>query len=434
MRIAVARVMLARPMVQGPLVLHVAMAIRDAAGVHARPGAVAVADGRIVSAGRIDEVRRAIGRRADDEFDHGAALLLPAFVNAHAHLDLAALGPRAHGGSFARWASDVMRDRPRTADAVATAVVTGLQASHAAGVGWLGDIAGSEAAVLARLGADRSHSPDGVSWLECFGIGADAEAAADRAEARLLALREALAPDSAREALRIDLQPHAPYSAGLALYVRSARLGAPSTHLAETLEEARFVRDGDGPFAELLRSIGKWDDSIRGQQCSPVQSLAPALASSRWVLAHGNYLDDRDVDLLASWPGVSLAYCPIASEYFGHRDHRYRELLARGVNVCLGTDSVLCQPPSEPAPHGLLPQLRRLWTRDRTDPEKLLAMATVHGARALGLVRGAATLSVGAPARLSVLALDARVARDAQTDAWRAALSGDAPLRAVEAM
>ncbi len=100
---------------------------------------------------------------------------------------------------------------------------------------------------------------------------------------------------------------------------------------------------------------------------------------------------------------MSIAYCPIASEYFGHRGHRYRELLARGVNVCLGTDSMLCQPPDEPQPHGILAQMRRLLERDDVAPGLLLAMATVNGAKALGLPAGTATLRPGAEAVMQVL-------------------------------
>ena len=407
-----------------PVVLHRAAAVRDALGTHAQPGAVAVCDGRILAAGRVDDVARALARQPDCELDHGSVVLMPAFVNAHAHLDLAAIGPRPFDGSFADWAAAVAHDRPPDPDAIAAALAQGLAASQQAGVGWVGDIAGSEHAVRAWLALDPTEVPGGVSWLECFGIGRRQHAAADRAEALLTALRAA-APATSR--VRVDLQPHAPFSAGPALYARAMALGAPATHLAETPEEHRFVAHGDGPLADLLRSFGSWDDSIVAQHCSPVRALADQLACGSWVLAHCNYLDDDDLDLLAARPGVSIAYCPVASEYFGHVGHRYSELLARGVNVCLGTDSVLCQPADEPQPHGILAQARRLWRRDRTDPDLLLAMATVRGARALGLPPRTATLTPGAPAVLCTI----ECAPDAGLDAWTQALDGCAPLLAV---
>src|SRR5690606_38178109 len=142
-------------------------------------------------------------------------------------------------------------------------------------------------------------------------------------------------------------QPHAPYSCGSRLYDAAADLGLPlATHLAETIEEITFVRTGEGPFADLLRRIGVWDASITGCGLHPVDALAPALERGPWIAAHLNYIEARHIELLGRL-GVSAAYCPRASEYFSHpaegeAPHRYREMLAAGVNVALGTDSIVC--------------------------------------------------------------------------------------------
>lgn len=393
-------------------VLHVAAAIRDAAGNAARPGAVAVCGERIVAAGRPEDVRaHALDRTPDRVVDHGSVLLLPAFVNAHAHLDLTSIGPRPFEGTFLDWVGLVMRERPTERDAIRAAVEHGLRLSRESGVGWVGDIAGSSEAVLARAEADERDRVPGVSWLEVFGIGSRTEAGIAQAEARLAELRGAC---EGVTDLRVDLQPHAPYSAGLGLFERAAELGAPSTHLAETLAELEFVDSATGPFRDLLTQLRGEDLALVGSGTSPVQAFAKALRRSRWVLAHCNYVDDADLELLARCPGVTVAYCPIASEYFGHHGHRYRDMLARGVPVALGTDSILCQPQGEPTPLGILPACRRLRARDRTDGDTLLAMATVHGARALGLEAGAATLRPGAPARFATAPIDPSDA----TDPW----------------
>src|SRR5690606_15359883 len=173
---------------------------------------------------------------------------------------------------------------------------------------------------------------------------------------------------------------------------------------------------------------GKWDASIAPLATTPVRALGAVLERAPCVLAHCNYLDDDDVALLAR-PRVPVAYCPVASEYFGHRGHRYRDLLAAGVNVCLGTDSILCQPLTEPEPHGILPQVRRLHVRDGTRADLLLEMATVRGARALGLEPHAATLRSGAPARLAAAAFDA----NDPTDPLLQVLENDATLRPLDA-
>jgi cytosine/adenosine deaminase-related metal-dependent hydrolase len=226
----------------------------------------------------------------------------------------------------------------------------------------------------------------------------------------------------------LGLQPHAPYSAGIELYDAAERAqprGPLSTHLAETPEEARFVRSADGPFAELLRRLGKWDDSIRPTGLSPVQLAAPHLGP-RWIAAHCNYVNDADIALLAE-RGISVAYCPLASEYFGHAGHRYRDLLAAGVNVCLGTDSILGQPAGSAQPLGILPALRRLFARDGTHPGVLLEMATTRGLRALQIDDTLGTLRPGAPARLIAVEIDPADPADALAQA----LGSQAPAQPV---
>ena len=96
-----------------------------------------------------------------------------------------------------------------------------------------------------------------------------------------------------------------------------------------------------------------------------------------FVAAHCNYVDDQAIRLLKLCE-ISVAYCPRASNYFGHQNHRYLEMIDAGVNVCLGTDSIIC--------HGtlsILDEMRFLYQRDKCNPEILLKMATVNGLRAL---------------------------------------------------
>jgi len=76
-------------------------------------------------------------------------------------------------------------------------------------------------------------------------------------------------------------------------------------------------------------------------------------------------------------------------------------MLEAGVNVCLGTDSIVC--------HGtlsILDEMRHLHRRDGTDPELLLAMATWRGMRALGFEERNGTL--GRDAAPGLIALDLR--------------------------
>jgi len=397
--------------------LYQAAAIRDAGGCCARPGTVAIEGGRIVAAGPRDDLRP---QHFDQHLviDLPQTLILPAMVNAHGHLAMTSIGPRPYGGDFVGWLEHVMTHRPRNNFAIARSVHEGATQSHHAGVGWVGDIADTPVAVQAR----RQAGLPGISFLECVGIGTRQSAAIENLTVWIgeLTGNRQFGPATT---VHLGLQPHAPYSAGLDLYRAATDLASPgglplATHLAETVAEVQFVRDGAGPFVALLRRLGKWDDSIQPTHQHPIEWLDPVLQHGRWLLAHCNYVQDRHIELLAR-RHVSVIYCPISSEYFQHQNHRYRDMLAAGVNVGIGTDSILCQDPRESQPLGVMPQIRRLFARDRTDPDMLLAMATVNGASALGLPSTHSTLAVSAPAHLVTVQIDPDDPTDPLTQALR---------------
>jgi aminodeoxyfutalosine deaminase len=331
-----------------------------------------------------------------------SSVIVPGLVNAHTHLDLTHIGPQPHDPTdgFVAWVEMIRRARLRDDDAIARSVARGVELLLAGGTVAVGDIAGSPQGELklAPRRALRESPLRGVSYVECFGIGRNEEKLRERLGNLLHAHADAFAP--AHERVRLGLQPHAPNTVSLPNYrwvlEQSAQLGAPvCTHLAETPEEREFVARGTGPQRQLLESLGLWDDRIlehlgRGQH--PVRHMEPILAVAPMLAAHCNDCPDEALEILAR-TGASVAYCPRASEYFGASrhfgPHRYRDMLAAGVNVCLGTDSLVNLPPhaADPLRGGIsiLEEMRLLARRDSIPADLLLKMGTVNGARALHL-------------------------------------------------
>jgi len=380
-------------MIDDALILYRAAAVRDSLDTNARPGAVAARHRMIRAAGDETSVLREVGK-PDRIIDLGDVLLMPGMVNAHAHLDLTHQPRVPYNGNFIDWLKGVIQSRVTEEHAITAAVHDGLRMSYESGVCGLADIAGSPAALRALLLSPHDYGLLGQGFLEVTGFG---ERGLEAAKAGGELLKHYRIEDDeihlhrqgGASAFFTGLEPHAPYSTGREAYQYATTQLCCSTHLAETLEEAQFVRDATGPFADLLKRLGKWDDSIQPQGVSPVQYLRPhfeeskALDKPRWLVAHCNYVDDADIQTLADTQ-TSVAYCPVASDYFHHRNHRYRDMLEAGVNVCLGTDSIICQPEEEPQPLSILAQMRHLYRRDQTDPAQLLRMATNNGAVAIG--------------------------------------------------
>lgn len=375
--------------------------------------AVAPAGTRILAAdspGLIDHHPAARTAKLVSLPDH---LVTPAFVNAHTHLDLTHIGPQPRSG-FASFVDLIRSRRLVEPGEIRASVLLGARLSRAGGVAAVGDIAGAVrgSASIEPFLALRDSGLAGVSFLEFFGMGRSIPRALARADEVADA---ALALPASR--VRLGLQPHAPYSVAPDGYrhaiARAERDRLPlATHLAESLEERAFIAHAKGPQRSLLEALGLWDDSLLaefGLGNTPVEHLARVLRgrSSPILLVHLNDLSDADVALLTelnTHAPIHVAYCPRSSEFFGAPEefgpHRYRELLAAGINVCLGTDSIVNLPEAQAAGDSArispLDDARLLWKRDRGDPSLLLEMLTVRGACALGLESSRFTLTSGA--------------------------------------
>lgn len=342
--------------------------------------------------------------------------LLPAFVNAHAHLDLTHIGPCPHdeAAGFVGFVDLVRSRRCADEEEIAASVRRGVELSLRAGVVAVGDIAGA-ARGEPRLAPWRTLADSplrGVSFLEFFGIAKGEQPGRLRLEAALEeAGKLAAGPGAVSGGVKLGLQPHAPNTVGLRLYTHAAQLararGLPlCTHLAETPEEHEFIGQATGPQRAFLERLGLWDDAVLaeiGQARTPVEHLRGVLAEFRPVCVHVNDCSDRDLEILAQ-SGAAVVYCPRASAYFGAEKvlgpHRYRELLSAGIVVALGTDSIINLPGGVEGAGGrglgVWDEMALLRRRDGADALELLRMGTLHGARVLGLDERAFAFTPGA--------------------------------------
>lgn len=344
--------------------------------------------------------------------------LLPGLVNAHAHLDLTGIGPRARDlhAPFSAWLDMIRRERPFGEEAITRAVLDGVEASIAGGVAAVGDIAGAAGGKPSLIPCRvLANAPlHGVSFVEFFGIG--------RGEARAYEAIEMIAALIRRpyERVRLGLSPHAPNTVGLAGYALALRIAAETaspicTHGAESLEERQFISEARGPQRALLETLGIWDDRMLreiGQGKSPIAHLGELLRAhpGMMTLIHANDASDSDLDLLRA-SRTPVVYCPRSVAYFGHERelgrHRWRDMLDAGIPVALGTDSIvsLAEGPDPLSSTRLSPLDEIRWLcRDRPPPQsagilaeakRLLAMATTTSASAIRLDPARATLQPG---------------------------------------
>ena len=349
-------------------------------------GAVTVDAGRVVAVGRPGPGVAVV--------DLGDVAILPGFVNAHTHLDLTGawgLMPPTPGGTFPDWLRQVIAfRRTRSAEQTQADIAAGLAESLRFGTTTVGDISadGTSFDAVAR-------SPlRGVVYRELLGL------KSDRADGVLAAAEGWLATTPATSRCRPGLSPHAPYSVGRELFRGAVALAERSgvgvqVHVAESAAEGELLTHQTGSFVPFLEAAGVWQpDALAPGFAWVTDTLA---AAPRAVLAHANFLDPAT----PLGPGLTVCYCPRTHAAFGHPRHPVAELLAAGVRVCLGTDSLASNPDLD-----ILAEARFLFARrpDLTGPT-LLAMLTQHGADALGFGAETGSLTPGKWADLVAVAV-----------------------------
>jgi cytosine/adenosine deaminase-related metal-dependent hydrolase len=363
-----------------------------------KDGAIVVRDGRIAEIGPRQSMS------GEDIEDLGDCIIMPGLINAHTHLELGHLSCSIdQPGDLVEWLlrivasqHDMSQDQLR--ERTENAVHRGAKASLASGVTTVGDVSRLCAVTRPLL---RDGPLRVVSFGEVLGIGKGRLRVEER-------LRAAGDPRHDSDFLITALSPHAPYSIeadGIDRVVDHAREHDMRTciHLAESVEEIQFLETGRGRFRELLEQIGVWDDLIPIPGHTPVRWMCELGAlGPECVIAHGNYVDADEIDLLCA-TGTSVAYCPRTHSYFGHEHHPVLELMGGGVNVCVGTDSLASTPSLS-----VLEELIHVREQHaELPPEVILAMGTINGARALGLAHEIGSLEIGKQADLAIFRLAA---------------------------
>jgi len=191
----------------------------------------------------------------------------------------------------------------------------------------------------------------------------------------------------------VGLGPHSPY------------LCSPA-YLREILAEAERLRCGlHIHVAETEREVAA---SREQHGVTPVQLLAD-LGCFRvpTVAAHGIYVDDADQALLRDG-GVSVAHNPSSNLKLANGIAPVQTLLERGVNVSLGTDGAASNNNLNLFEEMHLAALLQKWLRrdaEALPARQVLRMATINGAKALGLHGEIGSLEVGKQA--DVVMIDA---------------------------
>lgn len=368
-------------------------------------GALLAGDGgRILEVGTDAAVPWPEGARV---VDLGHAALLPGLVNVHAHPELTAMRGLLEDLPFHEWIPALMRAKlgaALTYEEYVACARAGCREALRAGITTVGATEDSGAS----LDALRALGLRGVVYRELFGPApAQAEEALAAVQTRVDEMRS-----RATDLVGVGISPHAPYTVSDRLFRLAAAWACAeklpvAIHAAESLGERLLVSEGAGPFADGLRRRGI-DTPVRaGSTIALLEQLG--VLATRPLLIHCVQLVDDDVSSIAR-AGAAVAHCPAANARLGHGIAPVLQLQQAGVVVGLGSDSVAANNRMDMLEEARLAQM--LQRAGRQSPvalgaAELLRMATLDGARALGLDNRVGSLEPGKDADLCAVSLDA---------------------------
>jgi cytosine/adenosine deaminase-related metal-dependent hydrolase len=185
----------------------------------------------------------------------------------------------------------------------------------------------------------------------------------------------------------LGLSPHAPYTASAKMYEVALECSRSmnmliTTHIAESSEEFAMFAEASGELHDFLKQLGR--PMADCGSTSPLRHLIEnGLISPDCIVAHLNELDDRDLELLSQtkWRKLHIVHCPKSHRFLHHKRFPLEALSERGLNICLGTDSL--------ASNNSLNLFSEMRTAKKTyqtlTARDLLEMVTIRPARALKL-------------------------------------------------
>ncbi|HKV38783.1 MAG TPA: 5'-deoxyadenosine deaminase, partial [Blastocatellia bacterium] len=366
------------------------------AGNHIFTGDVLINDGRISQLGATGGKAGQVGK-ADQVIDATDRVLLPGFVQTHIHLCQTLFRGAADDMALIDW----LKKRVWLLEAAHTPET--LEASAELGIAEL--IRGGTTCALTMETV--KHTDSVFKAVEKSGFRATiGKCMMDKGEGVPEGLREDTAASiaeslellerwhgSAGGRIRYAFAPRFAVSCTGKLLEQVARLSAQHgvlvhTHASENRDEIRIVeRETGKPNIEYLNSVG--------------------LAAPNVVLAHCVHLADQEIDILRE-TGTHVSHCPSSNLKLGSGIARVAEMLDRGVSVSLGSDGAACNNRldmfTEMRSAALLQKVLR-------GPEVLpalqtLRMATIGGARAMGLDGEIGSIEPGKRADLILLDLN----------------------------
>jgi cytosine/adenosine deaminase-related metal-dependent hydrolase len=384
-------------------------------------GALLITGRKIVDVGRRKDILKKYPK--EKVVDLSPALVMPGLVNAHTHLELSYLkGKLDEAHDFFDWITALV-DYRRThgAKGIREPMVSALRQAISSGTTCLGDISATDEALplLIKIGARA------VSFLEVIGLDpGHAQMTFDSLVKRLKKL------DDVPDRIAPGISPHSAYSVSSQLFSKINDLASGkhlivSVHLSETHDEMLYMQGKPSGMDGYMRKFG-WDNFRPASNGTSMQYVKAHGLHGGLLAVHAAHVTKKDIKILSE-SGASVVQCPRSNHLLRVGKAPVELLLESGINVCIGTDSLASNIDLD-----LWEEMRFAYLVNRVNAQQVIRMATINGARALGLEDVIGSIEPGKDADLIAVESSAASSADPYRELLFGTRQGDVSLNMVQ--
>lgn len=357
-------------------------------------GCVAIEDGRIIAVGKCPELDKDFKGKADHEIDASKHIVMPGLVDTHVHLVQGMLKACANYKRLIPWLKErvwPLQGNMTADDALAAATLTMLEMIKTGTTTFL------ETGMVGRYGPDRIIE-------RVHDVGLRAAIARHVMDMTGYALEEnALHPgliesgeQSMGDTIRLYNRYHG-WDDRIFIWFGPRTPGAVSVELyREMSAKAKELKTGITMHLAEVKEDVEYMTKVFGKK--PIEFADwVGLTGPNVVLVHVVWVTDDEIKLLAK-TGTHVSHNPSSNSKLGSGIARVADMLKAGVNVALGCDGGPSNDNYDMIEEMKLAALLQPATKldsQAIRAEDVIEMATLRGARALGLEDEIGSIEVG---------------------------------------
>lgn len=325
-------------------------------------------------------------KECDKTIDATGKIVMPGLINCHTHLGMSLFRATNDNYSLNKWLNDFIWpiENNLTADDIYHTTILSLIEMIKTGTTCFNDM------YINYKGSMKAFNEIPVRGIygECLMGDID-----DEGQRRINNFKQ-LYNTNKNKLINLSIAPHALYTTSINYLKECEKLATAyklpiHIHLSENMNEVKEVTE-------------KYN-------MKPVQVLEEAgFLKHKLILAHGTFISDEEINMIKD-KNISICTNPISNLNLGCGIADIRKYIDNGINICLGTDGAGSGNNLNMFYHmSLLDNLQKGKYQDPTimSSYEVLKIATINGAKALGLDKEIGSIETGKKADIIILDLN----------------------------